>query len=494
MVRLVAIFFACLILPNFVQAKVSVSPKKIMLGLPITMIFLGKDIETDFEKVDKEALKKQFEIYDIDGDSDRIRLVLYPKVTGKLTLPSMKQGKIDFKGEVITVTENDEVAIDWKRPVIASVEDSSQPIFVNQMVTWQAVVSLSNKANKATFEQHPHYNNQLSYQLSSEPYQTETGLLSDREYFSMSVTLDKAGNTKIRTPVVRVKNTSTRAWLFFDQTAYLQVNPLASYLPVNTAVGKLAISLSDLPLFANTGELVNLKWQVVGKNVPVHLLPNLSQQLGFQAGIEWLLIDNRHQQLIANTGIENRLEVIQPFRANAAGFYKVPSLRATYFDVESQQLRDVFTAEKTILVAPPWVVWVLNLLAYSLLLVLIVFTILIFVQTLAKKLLITRLKKAKNVEEVWLACHQWSSQLFLRSANISVGQWQQLVQNQFASSEPLTTLIEALNQKNYSKIDAKVHKIAIIWANSLPWFHLNLLIVLLVKWQNDLTVFIKGNR
>ena len=56
MVRLVAIFFACLILPNFVQAKVSVSPKKIMLGLPITMIFLGKDIETDFEKVDKVEL------------------------------------------------------------------------------------------------------------------------------------------------------------------------------------------------------------------------------------------------------------------------------------------------------------------------------------------------------------------------------------------------------------------------------------------------------
>lgn len=482
----VAIFsFVLLFSISVVEAKVTVSPKKILHGLSITMIFSGKNIESDFEKLDKEPLKKNFEIYDVDGDADRIRLILYPRYAGELILPAMKYGQIDFASQVINVVENDEVKIKWNRP--------NKSVFINQAVTWQARVELANSANKVTLEQHPHANTSLTYNLQTEPYQVDASILGDAHHFAMSVEVGRAGKIKIRTPVVRVKNTSARAWLFFDETVYLSVSDLPSYLPVSTAVGSLKIMVDSLPMVVSTGELVSLNWQLSGNNVPIKFFPNLSQQLGFQSGIEWLSADKKATYHWQSQGRLSVLSVVQPFRANLAGWYSIPSLRLTYFDADSQQLKDVFSKRQRFIVVPFWLVWLANALIYSLVVSLALLFVAILWQVVLRVMLINRLRRAQSEKEIWLACLAWSAELFMTTNNISIGQWQSKIETHLGKSTALDKFVKEVNQKNYSAVSSPLSQAAIEWASQLPYFSFKLLVVLFIKWKNNFTIFIKRN-
>ena len=483
--RLFAIFISFVLLSS-AQAGVTVSPQTILHGLSITMIFSGKNIESDFEKLDKEMLKKNFEIYDIDGDSDRIRLLLYPKKTGELLIPAMRHGQIDFASQVITVVENDEVDIDWNRP--------TGKAFVNQQVVWQAQVRLDNSANKATLEQHPHANTGLSYHLQSKPYQVEKSILGDTKHFAMSVELSQAGTIKIRTPIIRVKNTSSRAWLFFDETVYLPVANLPSYLPVSTTVGELKLTVDSLPMFVSTGELINLNWQLSGENVPSKFLPNLSQQLGFQKGIEWLSPNQQVSQEWQEQGSINALSVRQPFRVNEIGIYSIPSFRITHFDASSQQLKDIFTDKQYFIVAPSWLVWILGGLIFELVFILLVLLISLLWQVKLRMQLINQLKSSNTESEIWQACFNWSAGLFSNVDKLSIGQWQSIIETHLGHSKALDNLVLELNKNNYSGLSTDLEKAASQWATSLPLLSFKLLPVLFVKWKNDLTVFIERNR
>ena len=486
MVRILVGFILFIFILNLAHARVSVYPKKVMLGLPITMIFNGKNIETDFEAVDKEALKKLFEIYDVDGDSDRIRLVLYPKKSGDLVMPPLKYGQINYAGELIKVVKNNEVNITWQRPVGRS--------FVNQVVAWKAEVKLSNSANKVTLEQHPHYNNKLFYELTAEPYKIEQGLLSDAKYFVMSITLNKAGNIKIRSPVIKVKNTTSRPWLFFDDTTKLFVSALPSYLPVATVVGELSIKIDDLPLFVRSGELHYFKTTVFGQNVPIDFLPKLSQQLYFQKGLEWLSPDITASTELNGQGSFNQLKIEQPFRANKAGLYSIPSMRLTYFDVEREQLKDVFTEQQFFVSVPTWFLWLLNAVKYLVLMAIALIFVVFGWQFVLKVRLIKQLKQAPSNIEIWQACQAWSKQFLFLTENNSIGQWQAEIENNLGGSDELSNLIKQLNQESYSDIAViNLRLSARQWAMKLPYFSIKLFFILLIKWQNNLAVFIKRN-
>lgn len=484
MVRFVHLVVLVLVVGNS-YAQVSIYPKTIMLGLPVIMVFVGKEVESDFEKVNKSQLKKQFEIYDVDGDSNRIRLILYPKQVGILKVPAMQQGQINYQGENIVVTENDEVNVRWKAPISKT--------FANKVVTWQAEVSLVNAVNNVSFEQHPHFNNKLSYNLPEKPFISSSVLFGKTETFSMSIMLDKAGKTKIRSPVVKVKNATSRPWRFFDNTASLQVLPLPSYLPITTPVGRLTIVMEELPLFISTGELVNLKWQVLGEHVPTNLLPNLSQQLGYQQAVEWLSPRSVFNTNIKALAHNSEVTVSQPFRVNSAGLFTLPEMRISYFETKTQQLKDVFTQKQFVWVVPIWLVWILSSLVYLLVIVVaIVFSMVVW-QAITKAILLKNLRQAKTIGDIWKHCQIWSSRMLMGEDNLSVNAWQNNVSNYFSNSESLINLTNYINQENYGLDSDKAKKFAEIWAQELPSFNIKLFRMLLLKWQNYLTVFIKRN-
>jgi hypothetical protein len=77
-VNMYRIFIAILssyVFLSVAHAGVTLSTTKVMLGEPIILVVTGKNVENDFTHVDKPGIKKHFEIYDVQGDSDRLRLV-----------------------------------------------------------------------------------------------------------------------------------------------------------------------------------------------------------------------------------------------------------------------------------------------------------------------------------------------------------------------------------------------------------------------------------
>jgi hypothetical protein len=475
-----------LLLTTNLQAKVSIFPKKVMLGLPVIMIISGKNIEEDFKKIDKAELKKRFEIYDIDGDADRLRFVLYPKKTGNLNIPAMHSGNIKFKGEAIVVAENTQVTIKWQPP--------KNKIYKNQQINWQAEVRVNNSANQIIFEQHPHYNSKLSYKLFSEPFKKDSGFLGKTEQFAMNITPNKVGKVVVRTPVVKIKNTSSNPWLFFDQTVEINVLALPSYLPVATPVGKVNVQMASLPWFISTGELTNLHWSVSAENISLELLPDLSQQLIAKPEIEWLSPSIKPSQAMSEGTNNNKLNVIQPFRVNTAGVFIIPSVRITFFEPKSEQLKDFFTDQQLFLVIPKLLVWLLNIIIYGLILIAVLIFAIIFWQAILKYILIKELQQAKTSSEVWSACLQWSDGLLIDNKNLSIGQWYKLIIASFGNSFELDKLIEQLNKQNYGQINIKTKAAAIKWSKTLPYFKIKLFFIQLIKWQNYLLIFFKGNK
>ena len=461
--RLSALIILCLLLPS-AWATVTVYPKKIILGEPVIMVFKGHNIEADFKKISKAALKKEVEIYDVEGDSDRLRLTLYPKHAGNIAFPAMQFGQVNYPGEVIKVAKNSKVSIDWQGP--------PKQGFPNQFFSWKVTVKVSDSADYVTLEQHPHANTKLQYVIQESPVEESMTLTGKAETFMFAALSDQPGLITIRTPVVRVKNRGARPWLFFDSTAHVNVLPLPSYLPTGTPVGKVTLQVASLPYIAVEGTLIQLNWTLKGMGVPAIFLPNLQPQMNMGQSVEWLTPNIEKSQKLSNKGMVSLLIGSQPFRINQLGWVSLPSFRITYLDSKTQQLKDYYAPSQLMWVVPSWLLMLLQLVGLLLVLSALFLVGLIARQIWVNQVLVYQLKRAESLEQTWQICLDWAKESLGSDANLTIGLWQEQVSQQYQSSDALNDLCQLLNEQAYSTQYPETKAQALVWAKGLPWLHI----------------------
>ncbi|BBP42361.1 hypothetical protein [Thiosulfativibrio zosterae] len=335
----------CLVLMStLAEAVVKVYPRTVQLGEPVTLVLTGEKIEQDFEQIDKSPIRQHFEIYEVEGNADRVRLTLYPLRVGDWTLPKMQAGQIDFAGVTIQVKENSAVEVKWQHP------DSSLPIFAQQRYVWQGVVKTEPEF-AVTLEAHPHQKPPIETFFTAQPVAIDRGLFGEERHFLMAFWSEQAGSFALRSPVIRVKNNSQKTWLFFDNTQTVKVKSLPNYLPLNMPVGQLAVQSDPLPWFLEASELNLWSLRVTGDNILADRLPNVPQKLQNSPALEWLSPTQKQYQAWSKLGWKTTQIWEMPFRAQHLGWVTLPPLRLTYFDVTTQQLQDV--------VLPATLKWVL---------------------------------------------------------------------------------------------------------------------------------------
>lgn len=385
-----------------VWAEVKVYPKTVQLGEPITLVFLGEKIEQDFAQMDKAPIRQNFEIYDVEGYSDRVRLTLYPLQTGTLRLPEMQQGQIAFKGVDIEVQENSEVQLIWQHPL------DSEPLFAQQPYLWQVTVK-GDSALSIELEAHPHPKELSKSAFQSAPVRVETGLFGDERHFVLAYWAEQSVQQLVlRSPVIRVKNRSQKTWLFFDKSQKVDVKPLPNYLPLRMPVGKLQLEAQSLPFWLEVGQLTLWKIRLLAQNVQADLLPNLAQQFeSTPKGLEWLTPSTEVLQTWSQKGWQTQQSWQLPFRVNQLGWVVMPSLRLTYFDTETRQLQDVWIPGSFHILVPSWLVMLFKGFALlSLILVVALLALLVkghWLKWRAQKAIVA----AQNVTDVWLALRNY---------------------------------------------------------------------------------------
>ncbi|MBD3821791.1 MAG: BatD family protein [Thiotrichales bacterium] len=462
-----------LVLVNNAQAMVSVSPKKLMLGEPVIVIIKGQNIEADFSRFDKNKIKKHFEIYDVEGGTNFIRLVIYPRKSGKFQFPAMHIGQLQFAGETIDVAPNPDVNIVWKPP--------RNTAFVGELQSWKALVTTSANDMGVRLLEHPHANNQVTHLFSAQAMGSHSNnansvtLFGGQRMFQMLIGSDKAGKIKVRTPIIKVQNTGNgRPWLFFDDTQWIHVKPLPSYLPVAMPIGKVSLMPSKLSFWQVENQQLDWELTVKGENLDPNTLPDPTSQFAYNHAVEWLMPDqNKHEQWTESGLISERL-IKQPLRFVSLGLIRLPDIRITYFDPVSGKLVDQFISGQWVFSVPRVVYWLMNALFYGLVVFLLLLLLWMFMDAWHKWRLVVAIKQAKNRDEIWQALLIWTvSQFGSEVKNLSFGQWEKKIHRHYGDASSLSQLVRALDKDHFSLDDEDVRSLVLEWAKSLPVF----------KWQ-----------
>ncbi|RUM91880.1 MAG: hypothetical protein DSZ27_05000 [Thiomicrospira sp.] len=469
-----------LLFASGVQAESKIYPKEVVIGNPVTWILSGYEIEKDYEKLDLTELQKQFVIYDIDGHSDRLRIKLYPLKTGNLIIPELKAGRLHVKPTTIKVLKNPEVSVSWQEP--------KKTVYPNETVLWSASV----KADSAAILVEnvlPENTPDLPYEWigQADPQIQEGTFFGKKTVLASAVTMNQTGHIALKSPIIRIQNETNKRWVFGAPPASIQVRPLPSYLPAVIPLGKVSVQNAFSSQLIVKGRLYNWYLDLNGENVAVSDLPNITNQLGRDASIEWLTPNLEKQTTLTSDGLSSKVKIDQPFRVNHFGLTHLPALRLTYFDVNTGKLEDQFTSAQTLVVIPLWLMIVFQAVV-AIIAVLIVLALGILLKaSWTKYQLVTALKKADSATAVWGAIMRWSHKqlkpirngqawVFFQPESSaeselseqSLGQWLERFESQYGHSDEARVMIELLNEQFYSLQYEPMREQALNWAQSLP--------------------------
>ncbi|MGM0542030.1 MAG: hypothetical protein ACQEQR_06285, partial [Pseudomonadota bacterium] len=284
----------------------SIKPTQVMLGEPVTVTIVGEHRANLFAGLDWKRFEKNFVLYDVDSDSERMKITLYPLQSGLLKIKGQTAGRMVLPDIEINVIPNPEVSIRWFGPNSMSMT----ALYAHQQAVWKAEVEVTDTAHKVTYEQRaPAINSSVKTYLQSLPIDTQTIFLGDEKEHKTGTpsakieTLVASYEVKewqnsvpqrvlLHSPVVVVKNRSNRRWYFFDKPSSVILNPLPNFLPLTVPVGTIDWQSAPTDKIHRVGDLHYWSWQLLGRGLTQAYMNSVAHQLvaqiGYDPQIEWL--------------------------------------------------------------------------------------------------------------------------------------------------------------------------------------------------------------
>lgn len=500
----------------------SIKPTQVMLGEPVTVTIVGEHRANLFAGLDWRRFEKNFVLYDVDSDSERIKVTLYPLQSGLLKTKGQTAGRMILPDIEINVIPNPEVSIRWVGPNAISMT----ALYAHQQAVWKAEVEVTDTAHKVTYEQRaPAINSSVTTYLQSLPVDSQATFLGDEKEHQTSApsakteTLVASYEVKewqnsvpqrvlLHSPVVVVKNRSNRRWYFFDKPSSVILNPLPNFLPLTVPVGSIDWQSEPTDKIHRVGDLHYWSWQLQGRGLTPAYMNSVAHQLVAQIGhdpqIEWLSDSRETSMEFTRNGLQSTLSLRLPYRVIQPGLVALPALQLRYFNPHSEKLEVILHPEKKLLALPPWIVWIGQGLLLMLLGVLIFISLLSLKQAWLNWRLKRVIEQADSVEGLWQGLVEWrqnqsyqawsllkrskktadkvrSEQISkqLTQSKQSLGQWSQWYIARFGGSEAFAALLKELDFILYARPEQigseewqRLSKKALAWSRTLSWWQL----------------------
>ena len=464
---------------------VSIRPQQVMLGERITLTIKGESLQTSFEKIDWSQWKKHLVIEDVDIGFNRIKIKLYPFTQGTFQFSEQQAGRIKLPSFKLTVQENPHVAIKWQQP--------PSSLYAQQNIAWKADVWVENSANKITLEapqNRPENINDIIEvsPLAIESTQTQPTKSSGKtETFIANYSIptnpiqlgESVHAITLPSPVVVIKNPSNQKWYFFDRPVTTTVKPLPHFLPATVIVGQL--SATPLPLYPiqEQGKLNYWTWQLVGQGISAahlkQLANQLSEQIPYDANIEWLSASQEVHSQWTEQGIQSTLTLRLPYRINQLGWVNFPILNLPFFNPETGKLESFIWPAQTLLILPSWLIWLTSIALLLLALITLLWSLKQLKYPWLKKQLIKQIKQADSPQVLWQILNHWA-QKHASPPMQTLGAWQNWCQQSYGKNDALITLIQQLNAHLYATPSDEpqswslLQKAALEWSRHLTWW------------------------
>ena len=478
----------------------SIKPTKLMLGEPITVTIVGEHRANLFAGLDWQRFEQDFVLYDVDSDSERIKVRLYPLKSGVLNIQGQTVGRMILPDININVTANPEVLVHWFGP--NSVVNSTTPstststsmtsLYAHQQTVWKADVQVKDMAHKISYEQRaPTMNSSVTTYLQALPVdsqttffgdikESQTGLPSAKTETLVASYEVKDWSTSARqrvllhSPAVVVKNRSNRRWYFFDKPNEVILKPLPSFLPMTIPVGHLDWQSEPIDQIHTVGELHYWTWQLQGHGLTQAYMNSVAHQLVAQIKhdpqIEWLSDSRETSMQFTREGMQSTLSLRLPYRVNQPGLVSLPVLQLRYFNPLVEKLEVILSPETTVLALPAWVVWMGR---WLLLMAMVLFTFMGLL-SLKQAWLNWRLQQvitqATSVDSLWQGLIDWRQNQSYQAWSVlkwpnksvdkmasqginkqSLGQWIQWYTERFGNSKTFAELVKELNFMLYAR-------------------------------------------
>lgn len=367
------------------------------------------------------------------------------------------------------------MTLNWQKPNL-----TQQGLAVFEPYLWRVSVKAPT-VYSVLLEAHPHQTAGSQSLFQPESVDLVTGLFSDERHFMLAYWAEQpAAQLALRSPVIRVKNSSQKTWLFFDKTQPVQVKPLPNYLPLRIPVGTLKLAQKPLPFWLEVGQLNVWSLQLLAQNVTADRLPNLAQAMEQSSkDLEWLTPSSSSTVAWSQLGWQTQQDWQLPLRLNRMGWVNIPAVRLTYFDVTSGQLQDVWLPSSIHWALPSWVLMIFEWFTWLSFMVLGGVLLLILKGFAQKWRALRAVAKAQTIEQVWLALRQyglakvWTSDSVLKPEALTLEAALLALNNAKVPHETLA-LLNALNQHFYSADNAlslqAAQQLAQAWLKRLSVF------------------------
>ena len=271
-------------------------------------------------------------------DHHRLAFTLYPRRSGKLTLPALSLSGSHSEPMAITVTEAKSQGVAL---TITPTISTTRPWVREQVLVTLEVITPDRFAG-LVIEPQPLPGFEV-IPLAAERERIET---ADGERTRLRTGLALfallPGNHKVRLPPVQYRLDGGTRRLFPLPEPVLEVKALPPYVPPTLPVGKLSIGSTLEPASALQGRELGF-WHITvqAESVPTHWLPPLRKILISSDDIRFLPAKSAPSVQPDSTGVHAQRDYHVPFIPQANGRLSLPDLTLQYFDPASGRLERI---------------------------------------------------------------------------------------------------------------------------------------------------------
>ena len=357
--KVMALLIICLLLPVASIAGpqlVLVADKtELQLGRPIKLAVFAVDIAAQLSAINLRALNEDFGVT-LEESSENVedarwpgasvqglRLKLYPRHLGDITLPALHLGGLQSPPLRIHVTPGLTRGRDGDRPLRRDITLSTpQPWERQQLIIALTITSADpfatlraeDSLKLAGFEVFPLTNS--ASKVSQE----------GREYTVYRVAWALfpliAGRHRISLPPVILRQSGRVTRIYYAPPQSIDVKALPPYIPPTMPVGQVSLSsrLSTTDLLS-TDFLAYWQISISGTGVSQRWLPPVLRQLQSTARVHFMPTHSERQTAADIQGVQSTILHHIPFKALGSGWLELPVLRLQYFDPDSGRIVDV---------------------------------------------------------------------------------------------------------------------------------------------------------
>ena len=322
LLSLISYFNTNIAFPSTEKLFLFIEKSDFMLGRPIRVDLYGISLKTKITNIDLTKLDENFGVvtdYSINDTHDKrwpnqsvqiLKLKLYPRHIGKITIPSLHASNIKTNEKEIDIgvgeTSEPKIFLSAKNP------------YERQQFTLNISITSDNATSRLSIREDFKIKGFESTPLPFIRVKEKNGKYTNK--IGWAITALKNGKQRIELPPVEYSVSGVLRKKFYLANNTINIRSLPSYVPPTLPIGEITVqSQPPSNWLIQTDSLAYWKINIKGKVNNSYRLPAILRQIKSNSQIQFLPVNSKHLSEISNSNLLSITNHTIPFKASSSG-------------------------------------------------------------------------------------------------------------------------------------------------------------------------------